>query len=191
MCIYVCLSVCTCIMWVRVPSKEPNPCPLKEQQVLWVCWAISPAPPLLFNKCQPSCKFHGQWWCRPLISALGRQRPADFWFLSLRPAWSTKWVPGQPRLHRVALSWKKKKKGVSPFSKVAIQLCTPTRRIMSSWQTCRPGHDFPLVDRALYLIRKWLVISIRVKPLLRYDISGYILWHYYKSQDLQMATLLL
>jgi hypothetical protein len=30
-------------------------------------------------------------------------------FLSLRPAWSTEWVPGQPRLHRETLSWKKKK----------------------------------------------------------------------------------
>jgi hypothetical protein len=27
-------------------------------------------------------------------------------FLSSRPAWSTKWVPGQPGLHRETLSWK-------------------------------------------------------------------------------------
>jgi hypothetical protein len=31
-------------------------------------------------------------------------------FLSLRPAWSTEWVPGQPRLHRETLSQKKKRK---------------------------------------------------------------------------------
>jgi hypothetical protein len=31
-------------------------------------------------------------------------------FLRLRPAWSTKWVPGQPGLYRETLSWKKKKK---------------------------------------------------------------------------------
>jgi hypothetical protein len=31
-------------------------------------------------------------------------------FLSLRPTWSTKWVPGQPGLHRETLSRKKKKK---------------------------------------------------------------------------------
>jgi hypothetical protein len=30
-------------------------------------------------------------------------------FLSLRPAWSTKWVPGQPGLYRGTLSWKIKK----------------------------------------------------------------------------------
>jgi hypothetical protein len=30
-------------------------------------------------------------------------------FLSSRPAWSTKWVPGQPGLHRETLSQKKKK----------------------------------------------------------------------------------
>jgi hypothetical protein len=29
-------------------------------------------------------------------------------FLSLRPAWSTKWVPGQPGLYRETLSWKTK-----------------------------------------------------------------------------------
>jgi hypothetical protein len=31
-------------------------------------------------------------------------------FLSSRPAWSTKWVPGQPELHRETLTQKKKKK---------------------------------------------------------------------------------
>jgi hypothetical protein len=31
-------------------------------------------------------------------------------FLSLRPAWSTEWVPGQPVLYRGTLSWKKKKR---------------------------------------------------------------------------------
>jgi hypothetical protein len=30
-------------------------------------------------------------------------------FLSSRPAWSTKWVPGQPGLHKETLSWKTKK----------------------------------------------------------------------------------
>jgi hypothetical protein len=30
-------------------------------------------------------------------------------FLSSRPAWSTKWVPGQPGLHRETLSQKTKK----------------------------------------------------------------------------------
>jgi hypothetical protein len=31
-------------------------------------------------------------------------------FLSSRPAWSTKWDPGQPGLHRETLSQKRKKK---------------------------------------------------------------------------------
>jgi hypothetical protein len=31
-------------------------------------------------------------------------------FLSLRPAWSTKWVPGQPGLYRETLSRKQKQK---------------------------------------------------------------------------------
>jgi hypothetical protein len=31
-------------------------------------------------------------------------------FLSSRPVWSTKWVPGQPGLHRETLSWKQTNK---------------------------------------------------------------------------------
>jgi hypothetical protein len=31
-------------------------------------------------------------------------------FLNSRPAWSTKWVPGQPGIHREILSWKTKTK---------------------------------------------------------------------------------
>jgi hypothetical protein len=31
-------------------------------------------------------------------------------FLSLRPVWSTEWVPGHPGLHRETLSQKNKKK---------------------------------------------------------------------------------
>jgi hypothetical protein len=45
---------------------------------------------------------------RPLIPALGREAEVGG-FLSSRPAWSTKWVPGQPGMHRETLSWKKKK----------------------------------------------------------------------------------
>jgi hypothetical protein len=31
-------------------------------------------------------------------------------FLGSRPAWSTKWVPGQPGIYRETLSWKKQSK---------------------------------------------------------------------------------
>ena len=33
--------------------------------------------------------------------------------LNLRPAWSTKGVPGQPELHKATLSQKKKKKNIN------------------------------------------------------------------------------
>jgi hypothetical protein len=36
-------------------------------------------------------------------------------FLSSRPAWSTKWVPGQPGLHRETLSRKKKNPKLKMF----------------------------------------------------------------------------
>jgi hypothetical protein len=50
-------------------------------------------------------------------------------FLSSRPSWSTKWVPGQPGLHRETLSWKtnkqtkklkKKKKRLGGMGGVAL-----------------------------------------------------------------------
>jgi hypothetical protein len=47
-------------------------------------------------------------------------------FLSLRPAWSTKWVPGQPGLHRETLSQKKKKKinqpANQPYKQKTLQM---------------------------------------------------------------------
>jgi hypothetical protein len=46
------------------------------------------------------------WWC-PLIPAPRKQGQIS---LSSRPAWSTKWVPGQPELYRETLSWKTKNK---------------------------------------------------------------------------------
>jgi hypothetical protein len=39
-------------------------------------------------------------------------------FLSSRSAWSTKWVPGQPGLHKETLSQKKKKTKIKEISKV-------------------------------------------------------------------------
>jgi hypothetical protein len=40
-------------------------------------------------------------WRMPLVTALERQEE----LLSLRPAWSTERVLGQPGLHRESLSW--------------------------------------------------------------------------------------
>jgi hypothetical protein len=57
-------------------------------------------------------------------------------FLSSRPAWSTKWVPGQPGLHRETLSrkkkWKQQQKNLSSthtekiFSQDLILACFPS-----------------------------------------------------------------
>jgi hypothetical protein len=41
------------------------------------------------------------WWLMPLIPALGVAEAGGF--LSSRPAWSTKWVPGQPGQYRETL----------------------------------------------------------------------------------------
>jgi hypothetical protein len=47
----------------------------------------------------------GQWWHKPLIPALGRQRQVAFWVRG-QPGLVTEWVPGQPGLHRETLSKK-------------------------------------------------------------------------------------
>jgi hypothetical protein len=58
-------------------------------------------------------------WRTPLIPSTWEAETGGF--LSSRPAWSTKWVPGQPGLYRETLSRKtkkekkKKKKAKSPF----------------------------------------------------------------------------
>jgi hypothetical protein len=44
-------------------------------------------------------------------------------FLSLRPAWSTERVPGQPRLYRKTLSQRKKKKKKKPTKKIMCGKC--------------------------------------------------------------------
>jgi hypothetical protein len=48
-------------------------------------------------------------------------------FLSLRPAWSTEWVPGQPGLYRETLSWKTKQNKTK-------QNKTKQNKTNSSWQ---------------------------------------------------------
>jgi hypothetical protein len=62
------------------------------------------------------------WWHTPLIPAEAEAGG----FLTLRPAWSTKWVPGQPGLYRETLSQKtKKKKSLCwpPGSTVPSHMC--------------------------------------------------------------------
>jgi hypothetical protein len=66
----------------------------------------------------------GRWW----------RTPSSSWeveaggFLSSRPAWSTKWVPGQPGLHRETLSQKTKKK-----KKVFSDRLLPLGILTASW----------------------------------------------------------
>jgi hypothetical protein len=56
-----------------------------------------------------------EWWCRPLIPALGRQRQAEAGrFLRLRPAWTTEFQDNQCYIENpcpVAKNQEKKKDG--------------------------------------------------------------------------------
>jgi hypothetical protein len=64
--------------------------------------------------------------------------------LSSRPAWSTKWVPGQPGLHRETLSWKTKQTG---------HRWLPCN--FSTWNT-RIGNSMPLFSVSLGYLRPCL-----------------------------------
>jgi hypothetical protein len=55
------------------------------------------------------------WWHTPLIP--GTREAEAGGFLSSRPAWSTKWVPGQPGLHRETLSRNKQTNKQKPKTK--------------------------------------------------------------------------
>jgi hypothetical protein len=66
-------------------------------------------------------------WCRAVVAHTFNPSTWEAEagrFLSSRPAWSTKWVPGQPGLHRETLSQKKKKCSLAPFSYSCNSPCT-------------------------------------------------------------------
>jgi hypothetical protein len=72
-------------------------------------------------------------------------------FLSLRPAWSTEWVPGQPGLHRETLSQKNNNKTKqNKQTKKAILHCPPPN---SHLYVCPRSISSPVCtssDRLLY-----------------------------------------
>jgi hypothetical protein len=54
----------------------------------------------------------GQWWCMPLIPALGRQRQVDFWVWG-QPALQSEFQDSQRYTEKPCLKKKKKKSGSS------------------------------------------------------------------------------
>jgi hypothetical protein len=68
-------------------------------------------------------------------------------FLSSRPVWSTKWVPGQPGLHRETLSQKTKKKKVPLQTRLTLNsqrsncLCLLSARIKAMHHHWQKSHD--------------------------------------------------
>jgi hypothetical protein len=61
-------------------------------------------------------------------------------FLSSRPAWSTKWVPGQPGLFRETLSWEKNKTKHSSVAPLSI-VCTLKAFFGLWWKSLRRKHE--------------------------------------------------
>jgi hypothetical protein len=68
-------------------------------------------------------------------------------FLSSRPAWSTKWVPGQPGLYRETLSWKTK-------------TTTTKKKIYNPIQQREQGWNFSRRELDMFLeYRHWVEIG--------------------------------
>jgi hypothetical protein len=60
-------------------------------------------------------------------------------FLSSRPAWSTEWVPGQPRLHRETLSQKTKKQNRTKKQNKNKNKNKKEAEAREPWAYCEPG----------------------------------------------------
>jgi hypothetical protein len=64
-------------------------------------------------------------------------------FLSSRPAWSTKWVPGQPGLYRETLSRKKQKTKTDPLPKKVTPRQYQKRTFSGPSNLCCYRNDIP------------------------------------------------
>jgi hypothetical protein len=86
--------------------------------------------------------------------------------LSLRPAWSTKWVPGQPGLHRQALSSNTKTEKNKKKQKTKNQpTCTGSP---GWWQThCSQGWSYvfdpPVCTSSVLRWQAWVCVVLRTK----------------------------
>jgi hypothetical protein len=71
--------------------------------------------------------------------------------LSSRPAWSTKWVPGQPRLYRETLSQKKKKILYVIPTSFFVLLFSQILKMRIFWSTSPPWSvcSYNLIPRAI------------------------------------------
>jgi hypothetical protein len=87
--------------------------------------------------------------------------------LSSRPAWSTKWVPGQPGLHRETLTGKRKKKNKTNFTIswclrfTFIYVCA--LHVCGSMQGQRRTSDF--LEPDLQAIVSWPIWEPNSRPL--------------------------
>jgi hypothetical protein len=93
-------------------------------------------------------------------------------FLGSRPAWSTKWVPGQPWLYRETLSWKKQNKNKKKGRKERqIDRQTDTICDLKSKNGISYNFCFLYSWNQIYLPGLWLfflvtILSLYLPPLI-------------------------
>ena len=104
-------------------------------------------------------------------------------FLSLRPAWSTEWVPGQPGLYRETLS-KKKKKTWSRNSKPFKYCPDWLYKFLNCWQG-EASSESVLVSGAFLFLLGCVINSITISKVLGMSL---IVWFSQLPEPEQMWT---
>ena len=106
-------------------------------------------------------------------------------FLSSRPAWSTKWVPGQPGLYRETLSKKKKKKKTWSRNSKPFKYCPDwLYKFLNCWQG-EASSESVLVSGAFLFLLGCVINSITISKVLGMSL---IVWFSQLPEPEQMWT---
>jgi hypothetical protein len=140
------------------------------------CWRVKPSLGYIIR----SCFKNVQTGCAVVAHAFNpstREAKAGG-FLSLRPAWSTKWVPGQPGLHRETLSRKTKKQ----TTKTKQNKTKKPKSMKNNSKTKMPKQK---------VHKRWSLFCVVIGPV--QECGWYTQWHseiwlLYPSCQLEIAT---
>ena len=94
-------------------------------------------------------------------------------FLSLRPAWSTKQVPGQPGLHRETLSWKTKQIKTRYKNTRKYLPCNPLCLPDQSQKTITNSPALPINQHWVqWRIQSWSLLLAMINPHCRLNLKS-------------------
>jgi hypothetical protein len=123
------ISVCVC---TDVLKQRP--------QILYLKLALN-SWPCLYLPSGRIISMARQWWCMPLILALGRQRQVDFWVRG-QPGLPSECQDSQGYTEKPCLKKENKKRFISIYHHVALKLillCVCIKKKASLWSPGCPG----------------------------------------------------